>query len=70
MEENAAISAPTIRALLDANVILVSTSKAGPEVALALGKILAPDETAQVKAWMVMLGTRWVIGESPLLERL
>jgi hypothetical protein len=35
VEENAAIIALTIRALRDANVILVSMSKARPEVALA-----------------------------------
>src|ERR1700739_2499344 len=47
--EKAAISAANIRALRDADAILVSTSKAGPEVALALGEMLAPDETARVK---------------------
>jgi hypothetical protein len=56
VEENAAIIAANIRALRDADIILVSTSKAGPEVALALGKILAPDETARVKAWISVGG--------------
>src|SRR5258707_15684085 len=45
VEANAAIIAANFRALRNANVIFFSTSKAGPEVALALGKILAPDET-------------------------
>jgi len=40
----------------DTKVILVSTSKAGPKVALAIGKILAPDETDQVKAWISIGG--------------
>jgi hypothetical protein len=59
VEENAAIIAANIRALHDADAILVSTSKAGPEVALALGKILAPDETARVKAWISVGGLIW-----------
>ena len=65
VEENAAIIAAKIRALRDANVILVSTSKAGPEVSLALGKILAPDETARVKAWISVGG---LIGGTPLAD--
>jgi hypothetical protein len=65
VEENAAIIAANIRALRDANVILVSTSKAGPEVALALGKILAPDETARVKAWISVGG---LIRGTPLAD--
>jgi hypothetical protein len=64
VEENAAIIAATIRALR-ANVILVSTSKAGPEIALALGKILAPDETARVKAWISVGG---LIRGTPLAD--
>jgi len=65
VEENAAIIAATIRTLADTKVILVSTSKAGPEVALALGKILAPDETAQVKAWISVGG---LIRGTPLAD--
>jgi hypothetical protein len=65
VEENAAIIAANIRALRDANVILVSTSKAGPEVALALGKILASDETARVKAWISVGG---LIRGTPLAD--
>ncbi len=56
VEENAAIIAANIRALNDASAILVSTSKAGPEVALALGEMLAPDETTRVKAWISVGG--------------
>ncbi len=65
VEENAALIAANIRALRDANVILVSTSKAGPEVALALGKILAPDETTRVKAWISVGG---LIRGTPLAD--
>jgi hypothetical protein len=65
VEENAAIIAANIRALRDTNIILVSTSKAGPEVALALGKILAPDETARVKAWISVGG---LIRGTPLAD--
>jgi hypothetical protein len=63
--ENAAIIAANIRALRDADAILVSTSKAGPEVALALGEMLAPDETARVKAWISVGG---LIRGTPLAD--
>ena len=65
VEENAAIIAATIRTLRDTKVILVSTSKAGPEVALALGKILAPNETVRVKAWISVGG---LIRGTPLAD--
>jgi hypothetical protein len=65
IEENAAIIGANIRTLGDTNVILVSTSKAGPEVALALGKILGSDETARVKAWINVGG---LIRGTPLAD--
>jgi hypothetical protein len=65
VEENAAIIAADIRALHDTEAIIVSTSKAGPEVALALGEILAPDETARVKAWISVGG---LIRGTPLAD--
>jgi hypothetical protein len=65
VEENAAIIAANIRALRNTDAILVSTSKAGPEVALALGKMLAPDETARVKAWISVGG---LIRGTPLAD--
>jgi hypothetical protein len=37
-------------------LILVSTSKGGPENALALGNILKPGETTSVKAWLSVGG--------------
>jgi hypothetical protein len=58
VEGNAAIIADTVRAEsnADAKLILVSTSKGGPETALALGKILQPGETTAVKAWVSVGG--------------
>ena len=35
---------------------MVSTSKGGPEAALALGKMLRPGETTSVKAWLSVGG--------------
>jgi hypothetical protein len=58
IEENAEIIARIIRSesRYNSKLILVSTSKAGPETALALGKILRPDETTPVKAWLSVGG--------------
>ena len=58
VEGNAAIIADTVRAEsnADAKLILVSTSKGGPETALALGKILQPGETTAVRAWVSVGG--------------
>jgi hypothetical protein len=58
IEENAAIIADIVRAEGKSNspLILVSTSKGGPETALALGKLLRPIETASVKAWLSVGG--------------
>lgn len=40
----------------ETSLILVSTSKAGPEVAYALGALLTPKETRVVKAWLSIGG--------------
>jgi hypothetical protein len=58
VEENASIIASFIRARSGggAKLILVSTSKGGPETALALGGILRPDETRAVNAWVSVGG--------------
>ncbi|HZC36772.1 MAG TPA: hypothetical protein VE242_14210 [Chthoniobacterales bacterium] len=58
IEENAGIIADIVRAESKSNssLILVSTSKGGPETALALGKLLDPNETASVKAWLSVGG--------------
>jgi hypothetical protein len=58
IEENAEIIARIVRSESRYNLrlILVSTSKGGPETALALGKILGPGETTSVKAWLSVGG--------------
>jgi hypothetical protein len=58
VEENAKIIARAIRAesAPHTQLILVSTSKGGPETALALGKMLEPGETTSVKAWLSVGG--------------
>jgi hypothetical protein len=54
VEDNAAIIAAAVReASRDgAHLIVVSTSKSGAEVGLALSRLLAPEETASVVAWL------------------
>ena len=58
IEENAEIIARIVRSesRYHSKMILVSTSKSGPETALALGKILRPHETTSVKAWLSVGG--------------
>jgi hypothetical protein len=58
IEENAEIIARIVRAESrnHSKLILVSTSKGGPETALALGKILRPGETISVRAWISVGG--------------
>jgi len=54
VEDNAAIIASAVRqASRDgSSLILVSTSKSGAEVGLALSRLLAPEETTHVVAWL------------------
>jgi hypothetical protein len=58
IEENAGIIARIVRSesKCHSKLILVSTSKAGPETALALGKILGSGETTSVRAWISVGG--------------
>jgi hypothetical protein len=58
IEANAAIIARLVRAESKSStqMILVSASKGGPETALALGKMLDPDETGSVRAWLSVGG--------------
>jgi hypothetical protein len=58
IQENAKLIAQAIRqeSKLYAKLILVSTSKGGPETVLALGKILKPAETVAVKGWISVGG--------------
>jgi hypothetical protein len=68
IEENAQIIAQIVRSesRYHPKLILVSTSKAGPETALALGKMLRPTETACVRAWISVGG---LIRGTPLADR-
>jgi inward rectifier potassium channel len=58
IEENAEIIARIVRSesRYHSKLILVSTSKSGPETALALGRILRLGETMPVKAWISVGG--------------
>ncbi len=58
VEANAAIVAeelPRLSKRYD-KIIVVSTSKGGPEVALAIGKLITPDQLHAVKAWISIGG--------------
>jgi hypothetical protein len=54
VEDNAAAIAETVREIgcREGALILVSTSKSGAEVALALARLLTPDETTCVAGWL------------------
>jgi len=56
VEDNAEVIADSVRAA-HGPVILVSASKSGAEVALALSRRLAPEEAANVAAWINVAGT-------------
>lgn len=58
VEENASILAGEVTRLGKKykKVILVSSSKGGPEVALAIGKLMLPDQLRNVKAWISIGG--------------
>jgi hypothetical protein len=67
VEDNARIVAGAIReALRDHQVLLVSASKSGAEVALALGRELKSSETESVVGWLSIVG---VVRGSPLADR-
>lgn len=56
VEDNACVVAEAVRRRADELVLLVSASKSGGEVALALGRELAPEETGHVLAWLSVGG--------------
>ena len=77
VQTNAQIIAAAVRKHAGENLILVSASKGGPDVAGALGQVLAPEETRHVKGWLNIGGAlggsaiadeemnsymRWLIG--------
>lgn len=68
VDENAVIVADAVRAVSrDHRVFLVSASKSGAEVALALGRELQPQESEQVVGWLSIVG---VVRGSPLADRM
>lgn len=69
VEENARIIAANIRELAGRGkeVIVVSASKGGPEVALALGELLEHDETSHIAAWISVGG---ILRGSPNADRM
>jgi len=58
VEDNAAAIAAAVRAARSDNhpVMLVSASKSGAEAALALSRLLTPEETTGVAAWVNIVG--------------
>jgi hypothetical protein len=65
VEANAESIAAHLRAHRDRRILLVSTSKGGPEAAEALGHLLAPEDAAHVVAWISVGG---VLSGSPLAD--
>lgn len=66
VEDNAAAIADAVRGVGGADgVILVSASKSGAEVALALSRVLTPAESARVVAWVNIVGA---LAGSPLAD--
>ncbi|GMW03151.1 MAG: hypothetical protein AMXMBFR84_42860 [Candidatus Hydrogenedentota bacterium] len=69
VEENATIIADNVRQLGEdgEEVIIVSASKGGPEVALALGEIMSHEDARFVKAWISIGG---VLRGSPMADHM
>ncbi|MFZ5894790.1 MAG: hypothetical protein ACOY0T_27255 [Myxococcota bacterium] len=68
IEENARIVANAVRASsANHRIVLVSASKSGPEVALALGRELKANETKSVVAWLSIVGA---VRGSPIADRI
>lgn len=66
VEENAAYLAKDIRAYRHRTIAIAGASSAGPAIHLALGKLLAPDELINVKAWLNLGG---ILQGSPVLDK-
>ena len=67
VEDNAAAIADAVRAASreSKSLIVVSASKSGAETALALSRVLTPEEAAGVVAWINIVGA---LGGSPLAD--
>jgi len=66
VEENGFIIAGSIKKYNSFNVVIVSTSKGGPDVAYALGSVLNESELMHVKGWVSVGGA---LKGSPLVEK-
>lgn len=66
VEENAAYLSERIREQRHRRIAVGGASSAGPAIHLALGKLLAPKETKNVKVWLNLGG---ILQGSPLLDR-
>jgi hypothetical protein len=66
VEENASLLAAELRRRKDDRFMLVSASKAGPEVALALGRLLEPEEARSIAAWINIGG---LLAGTPLADQ-
>lgn len=66
-DENANMIATSLKVLSEKyqNIILVSASKGGLETAIALGKILKPEETKSIKSWINVGG---ILRGSPIAD--
>jgi hypothetical protein len=66
VEANAAQLATALRSAGDEHIVLVSASKAGAEVALALGQLLSAEESLKIDAWINIGG---LLGGTPLADQ-
>lgn len=65
VEENAALVAQAIRSHPDRKLLVAGPSSAGPAIHLALAKLLSPEETRPVAAWVNLGG---ILQGSPVID--
>ena len=67
IDDNAAMIAERLKEIntLYHNIIIISVSKGGLETAIALGKLLKPEDITQVKAWINVCG---ILKGSPVAD--
>lgn len=66
VEDNAKRIAAAVRESENQRILIVSASKGGPEVAHAVGRLLEPEETRSVVAWINIGG---LLGGTPLADQ-